>query len=84
MISMNKSDVKQEGVLNSVLKTFFDAGGFHLAVNTVDAKVLEDAQKKPKEHMDVIVKISGYSTQFVGLNEKMQTAVIERAQRGEE
>ena len=65
--------------MNSLIKTFFEAGGFHLAVNTVDAKLLEKAKQHPSEHTDIIVKISGYSTQFTALNEKIQDAVIERA-----
>ena len=79
MISLNKNDIKQSGVLTSLIKTFFDAGGFHIAVNTVDANLLEKAKINPKEHSDIIVKISGYSTQFTSLNEAIQDAVIERA-----
>lgn len=37
------------------------------------------ARQNPQEHTDIIVKISGYSTQFTTLNDKIQDAVIERA-----
>ncbi len=80
MISLNKKDIKQDGILPSLINTFFEAGGFHLAVNTLDARLLEEARQNPTEHTDVIVKISGYSTQFTTLSEKIQDAVIERAE----
>ncbi len=79
MISLNKKDIEKSSVLTPLIKTFFEAGGFHLAVNTIDAKLLEEAKQNPSEHTDIIVKISGYSTQFTTLNEKIQDAVIERA-----
>ncbi len=79
MISMNKKDIQKDEILNTIIKTFFDAGGFHLAVNTVDAKLLEQAKQNPKEYADVMVKISGYSAQFTTLRENIQNAVIERA-----
>ena len=79
MISLNQSDARKDGVLTALIKTFFSAGGFHLAVNTVDFALLEKAKKHPKEHADVLVKISGYSTQFTTLNEDIQNAVMERA-----
>ena len=62
-------------VLNSI-GVFF---GIHLAVNTIDAKLLEKAKQSPKEYADILVKISGYSAKFTTLNEKIQEAVIERA-----
>ena len=79
MVSLQKSDIKKRGILSALIKTFFEAGGFHIAVNTVDAELLEKARTHPKEHADVLVKISGYSARFTTLNEHIQDAVIERA-----
>lgn len=79
MISLNKNDIKKTNVFSSVIRTYFEAGGYHLAMNTVDAKLLKDAKINPTEHKDVMVKISGYSTYFTGLDETIQNAVIERA-----
>ncbi len=79
MISLNQKDIQTEGVLPSLIKAFFESGGFHLAVNTIDAKLLEKAKQSPKEYADILVKISGYSAKFTTLNEKIQEAVIERA-----
>jgi len=61
MISLNKKDMEQNNILTPLIKTFFQAGGFHLAVNTIDATVLEQAKENPKDHGNIIVKISGSS-----------------------
>ena len=79
MISLNKKDIEKNNALSSLIKTFFKAGGFHLAVNAIDAKLLKEAKENPSQHNDILVKISGYSTQFTKLDEAMQDAVIERA-----
>ena len=38
MISLNKKDIENNNALLSLIKTFFEVGGFHIAINTVDAK----------------------------------------------
>ncbi len=81
-ITLSPSDIEKNNILNSLIKTYFSAGGFHIAINTVNDEVLEEAKKHPIEHTDVMVKISGFSTQFVTLDEDMQNALIERAKRG--
>lgn len=82
MVSINRKDIERSNVLNALLKAYFEAGGFHLAVNIVDSVMLKEAKKRPSEYSDIIVKISGFSTQFVGLEESIQDAVIERAEKG--
>ena len=79
MIRLGNKEIEQANILPSLIKTFFEAGGFHLAINTLDAETLQKAKEEPKEYSDIIVKISGYSAHFTTLNEKIQNAVIERA-----
>ena len=79
MIRLDNKEIEQANILPSLIKTFFEAGGFHLAINTLDAETLQKAKEEPKEYSDIIVKISGYSAHFTTLNEKIQNAVIERA-----
>ena len=79
MITLGEDDVK--GHLPSLLRSYFAMGGWHLAVNTVSAELLEEAKRNPADHHSLMVKISGYSTNFTGLDENMQNAVIERAKK---
>ena len=67
------------------LHTSFKLGGkadIFLCPETAEqmALLLKQAKQNPEEHADIMVKISGYSTRFTDLNEKIQDAVIERAQ----
>lgn len=82
MITLSPGDIEKDNTLNSLIKAYFSKGGFHIAVNTVNEGVLKEAKEHPEENPDVMVKISGYSTQFVTLDENMQSALIERAERG--
>ena len=81
MISLDKADIEKEDVFKALLKTYFEAGGAHIAVNIADAKILKKAKEYPMEYSDLMVKISGYSAEFVSLDEKIQDAVTERALR---
>lgn len=80
-VSMSKKDIEREGILPALIKSYFKAGGFHIAINTVNAEILENAQRRPEEYSDVMVKISGYSAQFTKMSEGIQNAVIERAHK---
>ena len=82
MITLNPSDIEKNNTLNSLIKTYFEAGGYHIAINTVNERILKEARRFPTEHADVMIKISGFSTQFVTLDGGLQVALIERAERG--
>jgi pyruvate-formate lyase len=68
-------------MLPNLIKTYFESGGWHLAVNTVDAEILQKAKVNPAYYTEVLVKISGYSAKFVRLDEQLQNAIIERAKK---
>ena len=57
----------------------FEQGGFHLQINLTDAEVLQEAQKEPEKHADLLIRVSGYSAYFTGLDATLQNALIERA-----
>lgn len=52
----------------------------HVQFNIVDKETLLDAQKAPEKHEDLMVRIAGYSTYFVALNEGMQNEIIKRTE----
>lgn len=68
--------------IQSLVKTYFASGGFHLAVNGVDAAVLEKALKSPEEYRHIMVKISGFSAKYVRLSRELQQAILERVRNG--
>lgn len=66
--------------LVSLIKTFFEEGGFHIQFNVVSAKTLKEAQHKPDEYRDLVVRVAGYTAFFVDLNKEVQDDIIDRTQ----
>ena len=46
--------------------------------NTVSTEVMRKAQADPENHKDLLIRVAGYSTQFVNLSPEMQEAIIIR------
>jgi len=74
----------QRGLRNlcSIIRAYFSLGAFHVQFNTVSTEVLRKAQQKPDEYRDLLVRVAGYSTQFVNLSREMQDAIIARTEHG--
>ena len=66
--------------LVSLIKTFFEEGGFHIQFNVVSAETLRAAQLKPEEYKDLVVRVAGYTAFFVDLNKEVQDDIIDRTQ----
>jgi pyruvate-formate lyase len=64
--------------LGALIQTYFSLGGFHVQFNTVSTETLRKAQKNPQDYKDLLVRVAGYSTQFVNLSRAMQDAIIAR------
>ncbi len=69
--------------LAAMVRAFFSLGAFHVQFNTISSKVLREAQKNPEEFKDLLVRVAGYSTQFVNLSRSMQNAIIARTEHAE-
>lgn len=68
--------------LISLMKTYFDMGGMELQLNIVSADQLKEAQEKPKDYEDLVVRIAGFSAYFVELHKGLQDDVIRRTELG--
>ena len=64
--------------LLSLIKTYFDRGGWHVQFNMIDPTVLLDAKKHPEKHRELVVRVAGYSAYFVELTTKVQDEIIAR------
>ena len=61
-----------------LLKTYIREKGAEVQFNYVDATALQEAQKEPQKHRDLVVRIAGYCEYFVNLDYKLQNEIIER------
>jgi len=64
----------------SLVRGYFELGGFQVQFNIVSAETLRAAQKNPDKYKGLLVKVAGYSALFVNLDPKLQNQIIERTE----
>ncbi len=69
------------GKLVSLLKTYFEDGGMEMGLNIVSDEELRRAQKDPERYSHVMVRVFGFSTQFISLSPELQEYVIEKTKQ---
>jgi len=85
-IRLHPTMVKGEEGLQAtitLLKTLHSLGGFYLSLDVVDAETLRDAQQHPERHLNLSVRIAGWSSHFVSLDDEWQEMIIKRTTHGE-
>ncbi|WP_321334112.1 glycyl radical protein [Breoghania sp.] len=65
----------------SLVRSYFDHKGMHVQFNVIDRQTLLDAQKDPEAHKDLVVRVAGYSAQFVVLAKEVQDDIISRTEQ---
>ncbi len=67
----------------ALIRTYFRLDGHHIQFNVVDSETLRDAQTRPENYRDLLVRVAGYSDYFVDLDIHHQEEIIARtAQEG--
>ena len=62
----------------AMLKVFLKRGGFQLQINAVSGETLKKAKADPAKYRDLIVRVGGFSANFVKLSPEMQMEIIDR------
>jgi formate C-acetyltransferase len=72
----------QRGVtaLMELLRTFCELDIMHIQFNTISVEILREAQKKPEEYRDLVVRVAGYSAFYTCLSEEVQNTIIQRTE----
>lgn len=65
-----------------MIRSYFDRKGMHVQFNVVDKETLYAAQKNPEQYKDLIVRVAGYSAQFIVLDKEVQDDIINRTEHG--
>ena len=76
----NDENIKK---LAQLIRVFFRMGGHHVQFNVVSKELLEEAQEKPREFQDLMVRVAGYSDYFVNLPKGLQDEIIARTEQKE-
>jgi formate C-acetyltransferase len=61
-----------------LVRAYFRLDGHHIQFNVVDAATLRQAQERPGEYRDLIVRVAGYSDYFCDLGRALQDEIIAR------
>lgn len=69
---------EDEAKFFSLIETFFRKKGWHVQFNMISTDVLKDAQKRPEEYKDLVVRVAGYSALFSALDRITQDDIISR------
>ena len=65
----------------ALIRAYFNQDGHHIQFNVIERKTLLDAQARPEEHQDLIVRVAGYSDHFRNLSKELQDEIIERTEQ---
>ncbi len=69
--------------LISLIKTYCDFGGSHIQFNCVSSDTLQEAQDKPEDYKDLVVRVAGFSAYFTRLDRGVQNEIIKRTEYSE-
>ena len=84
-VSLHPTAVKGDKGLSAfvtLIKTFFDKGGYALQFNVFDTKALQDAQEHPEEYGSMQIRLTGWSVYFTTLSKFEQDQFIIRSTHG--
>ncbi|NOZ23501.1 MAG: hypothetical protein GXP25_20690 [Planctomycetes bacterium] len=62
----------------AALRAFFERGGMEIGLNVLREEQLRDAQAEPEKNAHIMVRVFGFSTQFVSLEPEWQEYVISK------
>ncbi|MEY8304041.1 glycyl radical protein [Anaerosalibacter bizertensis] len=73
----------EEGLDNlaHLVRSYFKMDGHHIQFNVISKETLIEAQNKPEEYKNLIVRVAGYSDYFGNLDKALQDEIIERTEQ---
>ena len=66
--------------VRQLMEVYFRQGGSQLQINVVDPKILREAYEDPTKHRDIIVRVGGFSDNFVMLDKSIQQEILKRTE----
>jgi formate C-acetyltransferase len=66
----------------SLIRTFFERGGYAIQFNVVDPEMLRQAQREPERFATLQIRVTGWSVYFTELSREEQDTFIERCIHG--
>ncbi len=67
--------------LGQLMRSFFKMDAHHVQYNVVSTELLREAQERPEDFQDLMVRVAGYSDYFVNLPIGLQNEIIVRTEQ---
>lgn len=64
-----------------LIRGYFGRGGMHVQFNVISRDTLLEAQKHPEQYKNLVVRVAGYSAQFITLDKSIQDDIINRTEQ---
>lgn len=71
-------DAEHRAKFKGFLRGYCENGGTALQINVIDAETLEDAQRRPEDYRNLLVRVTGYNAYFTSIGRELQDEVIAR------
>ncbi len=65
-------------ILQALIVSYFQMGGFHVGISIIDRDTLLDAMEYPEKYKSLTVRLYGFSEYFVSLPKWQQLAILNR------
>lgn len=74
------TDPAKRQKLLSLVKVYFQKGGQEVQMNAVSREMLMDAQKRPEQYKNLVVRVSGFSAFYTSLSKEVQNDILMRTE----
>ena len=71
-------DKEHKEKFQTYLRGYIENGGTSLQINMVSTDMLQDAQKRPENYKELLVRVTGYNAYFVTIGKELQEEIISR------
>ena len=71
-------DPEHREKFKAFLKGYTEKGGTALQINIIDAGMLKDAQERPEDYRNLLVRVTGYNAYFTSIGRELQNEIIAR------
>ena len=65
---------------STIIRAYMRKGGFHVQFNITSSKTLREAQKKPDDYRDLMVRVAGFTQYWCEIGKPIQDEVIYRTE----
>lgn len=76
--SPNQLSGQAQDRMLALLRVFLQRGGFEMQINAVSGETMKKAYAEPEKYRDLIVRVGGFSANYVKLSKEMQLELIDR------